>query len=82
MNTRAWIVFLDESGVSLLPQVRRTHAPRCRTPLLRHRLNWKRASMAGALGYHAADPNRGPACVSTSSPAAMTPPGLSRSFSR
>ncbi|MFB7031419.1 MULTISPECIES: aminotransferase class V-fold PLP-dependent enzyme [unclassified Streptomyces] len=24
-----------------------------------HRLNWKRASMAGALGYHAADPNRG-----------------------
>ncbi|GHJ97886.1 putative transposase [Streptomyces sp. NE5-10] len=60
MNTRAWIVFLDESGVSLLPQIRRTYAPRDRTPLLRHRLNWKRASMAGALGYHAADPNRGP----------------------
>ncbi|MGW8362851.1 IS630 family transposase [Streptomyces wedmorensis] len=52
--------FLDESGVSLLPQVRRTYAPRGRTPLLRHRLNWKRASMAGALGYHAADPERGP----------------------
>ncbi|MFF4872780.1 hypothetical protein [Streptomyces sp. NPDC000961] len=49
-----------ESGVSLLPQVRRTYAPRDRTPLLRHRLNWKRASMAGALGYHAADPDRGP----------------------
>ncbi len=60
MNTRAWIVFLDESGVSLLPQVRRTYAPRGRTPLLRHRLNWKRASMAVALGYHAADPERGP----------------------
>ncbi|MGW0316572.1 transposase [Streptomyces flavidovirens] len=60
MNTRAWIVFLDESGVSLLPQVRRTYAPRGRTPLLRHRLNWKRASMAAALGYHAADPGRGP----------------------
>ncbi|MFF8513601.1 hypothetical protein ACF064_36760 [Streptomyces sp. NPDC015492] len=60
MNTRAWIVFLDESGVSLLPQVRRTYPPRGRTPLLRHRLNWKRASMAGALGYHAADPDRGP----------------------
>ncbi|WP_381802822.1 transposase [Streptomyces niveus] len=59
MNTRAWIVFLDESGVSLLPQIRRTYAPRGRTPLLRHRLNWKRASMAGALGYHAADPGRG-----------------------
>jgi transposase len=60
VNTRAWIVFLDESGVSLLPQVRRTYAPRGRTPLLRHRLNWKRASMAAALGYHAADPAGGP----------------------
>ncbi|MFD3485313.1 transposase [Streptomyces sp. NPDC058665] len=59
MNTRAWIVFLDESGVSLLPQVRRTYAPRGRTPFLRHRLNWKRASMAGALGYHSTDPDRG-----------------------
>ena len=60
VTTRAWIVFFDESGVSLLPQVRRTYAPRGRTPLLRHRLNWKRASMAAALGYHAADPDRGP----------------------
>nr|WP_234029305.1 transposase [Streptomyces sp. PsTaAH-124] len=60
MNKRAWIVFLDESGVSSLPQVRRTYAPRGRTPLLRHRLNWKRASMAAALGYHAAEPDRGP----------------------
>jgi hypothetical protein len=60
VNTRAWIVFLDESGVPLLPQVRRTYAPRDRTPLLRHRLNWKRASMGAALGYHAADPERGP----------------------
>ncbi|MFI6661220.1 DUF6417 family protein [Streptomyces sp. NPDC050523] len=37
MNTRAWIVFLDESGVSLLPGIRRTYSPRGRTPLLRHR---------------------------------------------
>ncbi|WP_244229756.1 transposase [Kitasatospora albolonga] len=41
-------MFFDESGVSLLPQIRRTYAPRDRTPLLRHCLNWKRASMAGA----------------------------------
>jgi hypothetical protein len=61
VNTRAWIVFLDESGVSLLPQIRRTYSPRGRTPLLRHRLNWKRASMAGALGYHSTDPERGAA---------------------
>jgi len=56
----AWIVFLDESGVSLLPVVRRTWAPRGHTPILRHRLsNWKRASMAAALGYHATDADRG-----------------------
>ncbi|MFE2187031.1 transposase [Streptomyces sp. NPDC059455] len=60
MKKRAWIVFFDESGVSLLPRVRRTYAPRGRTPTLRHRLNWKRASMAAALGYHAADAGRGP----------------------
>ncbi|MHC3475672.1 IS630 family transposase [Streptomyces sp. 7R007] len=60
MKKRAWIVFFDESGISLLPQVRRTYAPRGRTPLLRHRLNWKRAGMAAALGYHAADGERGP----------------------
>ncbi|MFD3874237.1 hypothetical protein [Streptomyces sp. NPDC058623] len=59
MNTCAWIVVLDESGVSPLPQIRRTYALRGRTPLLRHRLNWKRPSMAGALGYHATDPDRG-----------------------
>ncbi|MCX4515742.1 IS630 family transposase [Streptomyces sp. NBC_01619] len=59
VNIRAWSVFLDESGVSLLPQIRRTYSPRGRTSLLRHRLNWKRASMAGALGYHSTDPDRG-----------------------
>ncbi|MFC7896776.1 transposase [Streptomyces sp. NPDC057381] len=59
MSTCAWIVFLDESGISLLPQIRRTYSPRGRTPLLRHRLNWKRASMAGALGYHSTVPDRG-----------------------
>ena len=59
LRNRAWIVFLDESGVSLLPQVRRTYAPRGCTPTLVHRLNWKRAGMAAALGYHAADPGCG-----------------------
>jgi transposase len=55
----AWLVFFDESGISLLPVTRRTWSPRGVTPVLRHRCNWKRASMAGALGYHAADPERG-----------------------
>jgi hypothetical protein len=56
----AWLVFFDESGVSLLPVTRRTWSPRGTTPILRHRCNWKRASMAGALGYHASDHHRGP----------------------
>src|SRR5205807_4688101 len=49
----ALIVFLDESGVSLLPSVRSTWAPRGETPVLRHRFNWKRASMAAACCYRA-----------------------------
>jgi transposase len=47
----AVIVFEDESGFSLLPAVRATWAPRGQTPVLRHRFNWKRLSMAGALAY-------------------------------
>ena len=48
----ALIVFQDESGVSLLPPVRRTWAPRGETPVLRHRFNWKRISMSAAIAYH------------------------------
>ena len=51
----AWIVFFDESGISLIPPVRRTWSQRGQTPLLCHRMAWKRASMAAALGFH---PNR------------------------
>jgi hypothetical protein len=45
------VVFWDESGVSLLPVVRRTWAPRGHTPVICHRFKWKRASMAAALCY-------------------------------
>jgi transposase len=44
-------VFWDESGASLLPVTRRTWAPRGCTPVIRHRFNWKRASMAAGLCY-------------------------------
>jgi hypothetical protein len=47
----ALIVFEDESGVSLLPSVRATWAPRGQTPVLRHRFVWKRLSLAAALVY-------------------------------
>jgi transposase len=47
----ALIVFEEESGVSLLPSVRATWAPRGQTPVLRHRFVWKRLSIASALVY-------------------------------
>ena len=45
------IIFEDEAGCSLLPSVCATWAPRGKTPVLRHRFNWKRLSMASALCY-------------------------------
>jgi transposase len=51
VRTGKMIVFLDESGVSLRPSVRRTWAPRGRTPTQRERLSWKRLSMIAGLGW-------------------------------
>ena len=48
---RAWIVFLDESGISQKPPVRRTWAPRGRTPVLAHAFNWKKLSICSAVAY-------------------------------
>lgn len=48
---RAWIVFLDESGISQKPSVRRTWAPRGKTPVLRHNFNWKKLSICSVIGY-------------------------------
>ena len=38
----ARLVFVDESGFSELPNVRRTWSPRGVTPIIRHHFNWKR----------------------------------------
>ena len=48
---RAWIVFQDESGLSQRPAVRRTWAPRGRTPVLVHAFNWQKRSLCAALGF-------------------------------
>jgi transposase len=48
---KAWLVFQDESGVSQRPSIRRTWAPKGQTPLLTHRFNWQRLSLAAALAY-------------------------------
>jgi transposase len=44
-------VFWDESGVSLLPVVRRTWAPVGSTPVLDHHFNWQRVNITAALCY-------------------------------
>jgi len=49
LQTGATIVFVDESGFSQRPSVRRTWAPRGQTPLLREHFNWKRLSAIGAI---------------------------------
>ena len=49
---RAWIVFEDESGFSLTPCVRKTWAPRGKTPVLVHRQrSWTRISAAAFICY-------------------------------
>lgn len=48
---RAWIAFQDESGISQRPPIRRTWAPRGETPVLTHRFNWKKLSVAAVLTY-------------------------------
>ena len=47
----ATLVFWDEAGFSQRPSVRRTWAPRGRTPVLRQPFNWKRLSGIGMIAY-------------------------------
>jgi transposase len=49
---KAWLCFLDESSVSLIPPTRRTWAPRGKTPILRYQFGHRpKASMAGVICY-------------------------------
>ena len=48
---QAWIVFLDESGISERPPIRRTWAPRGQTPIVQHPFNWKKLSICSAIAY-------------------------------
>lgn len=43
------MIFLDESGFSQKPPIRRTWGPRGHTPELIHNFNWKRLSAIGVL---------------------------------
>ena len=46
-------MFLDESGFSQRPRVRRTWAPRGCTPVFREHFAWKHLSAIGAIGWRA-----------------------------
>jgi transposase len=48
-KTRALLIFLDESGFSERPSVRRTWSPRGQTPILVAPFNWKRLSAIASL---------------------------------
>jgi transposase len=50
----ATLVFWDEAGFSQRPSVRRTWAPRGRTPVLKQPFNWKRLSAIGMIAYRPA----------------------------
>ena len=46
-NARRWratLIFIDESGFSLIPPTRRTWARRGHTPVIRHQFNWPKLS--------------------------------------
>jgi transposase len=45
----ATLVFVDESGFSLLPTACRTWSPRGQTPILRHCFNWPKLSAISAV---------------------------------
>ena len=48
-RTRALLIFLDESGFSERPSIRRTWSPRGQTPILVTPFNWKRLSAIASL---------------------------------
>src|SRR5215218_5901472 len=49
---KAWLCFVDESGVKLTPPVRRTWAPKGKTPVLHHpHRRGRQLSMCGLVAY-------------------------------
>lgn len=47
LNAR--IVFVDETGVSLIPNARKTWAKRGKTPVLKHQFRWPKLSAIGGI---------------------------------
>lgn len=48
-ESNATIVFLDESGLTHRPSVRRTWSPKGVTPIIHHHFNWERLNTIGVI---------------------------------
>lgn len=48
-ETDGVLVIEDESGISLIPLIGRTWAPRGQTPVIEHNFNWERLSAIGGI---------------------------------
>ena len=48
-SLKATLIFVDESGFSLLPTACRTRSPCGQTPILRHCFNWPKLSAISAV---------------------------------
>jgi len=46
---KAMLVFVDESGFSLIPSVGKTWAPQGETPILKHKMSWPKLSAISAV---------------------------------
>jgi len=57
LTAHATVVFVDESGFSQRPNVRRTWSPRGQTPVIADHLSWDCVSAIGALVWRPADPD-------------------------
>ena len=56
MDAGATVVFVDETGFSQRPSLRRSWAPEGQTPVLREHFNWKRLSVIGAVAWRPDEP--------------------------
>jgi transposase len=45
------VIFIDETGFSQRPNVRRSYAPRGQTPVFKEHFNWQRLSAIGAVAW-------------------------------
>jgi len=86
-RTRALLIFLDESGFSECPSVRRTWGPRRKTPVLTVPFNWERLSDTSQFDHHASRASGWPVSATSSrfDPTAADSrllAGLEASFSR